>query len=229
MKTIGLLGGMSWESTTGYYHTLNTVVKETLGGLYSARIIMYSVDFAELADCLGKNDWNRIEDLLSDAAVKLAKAGADFLVIATNTMHQVAGAVQKAAGVPLIHIAEASADALLARGLKKVGLLGTKPTMEMDFYRQKLEAKNIGVVTPAEDDREAMNRIIFEELCRGIISEKSRADGLAIMERLRNNGAEGMLLACTELGLLFRPQDTDLPLFDTAVIHAEAAAREALR
>lgn len=228
MKTIGILGGMSWESTLEYYRVLNTSVKERLGGLASAKCLLYSVNFGEVEAWLAKGEWDKIAEELGGAAKRLETAGADLMIIATNTMHHVAGQVAAGLGIPLVHIADASADALSAAGLATVGLLGTKPTMEMDFYRKKLEARGFTVLTPEADDRTLMHRIIFEELCLGRVTEESRRLGLAIMDRLAARGAEGMLLACTELGLLFRPQDTPIPLFDTALIHARAAANLAL-
>lgn len=228
MKTIGLLGGMSWESTVEYYRVMNTTVREEMGGLHSARCLMYSVEFAELALWLHEGRWDAIELILSEAALKLEAAGADFIVIATNTMHQVADELEAKLRIPLIHIAEATADALLAAGIKKAGLLGTKPTMELDFYQAKLAARGIETVTPEAEDRNSLHRIIFEELCRGQISAESRRAGLAIIDRLAEQGAAGMILGCTELGLLFRPEDTPWPLFDTAILHARAAALKAM-
>ena len=228
MKTIGILGGMSWESTVEYYRILNTTVKERLGGLHSARCLMHSVDFGPVAAWLAEGRWDLIDEHLSAAALGLKKAGADFLIIATNTMHHVADSVAAKTGLPLLHIAEASADALEKAGIKRVGLLGTKPTMEMDFYRKILAGRGLEVLTPEEADRVLLHRIIFEELCLGLINENSRQAGLALIDRLAVRGAEGMLLACTELGLLFRPEDTPLPLFDTAIIHARAAALKAV-
>lgn len=228
MKTIGIIGGMSWESTTEYYRMLNTLAAEKLGGLRSAKCLIYSVDFGPLASAMAEGAWQLIESELVCAARKLEAAGADFILIATNTMHKMADEVSAAVGIPLIHIADCAADALLASGHKKVGLLGTKPTMEMDFYRDKLAARNIEVIIPQAEERFELHRIIFEELCRGIISDESRRLGLAMINRLVKNGAQGLLLGCTELALLFRPQDTPHPLFDTAEIHARSAFEKAL-
>lgn len=228
MKTIGMLGGMSWESSAEYYRVMNTTVREEKGGLHSARCLMYSVEFAELALWMYEGRWDAIEAILSEAALKLEAAGADFLIIATNTMHQVADGLEAKLGIPLLHIADAAADALSAAGIKKTGLLGTKPTMEMDFYQKKLADRGIEVLTPELEDRNTLHRIIFEELCRGRIIEESRRAGLAVMERLATRGATGMVLGCTELGLLFRPDDSPWPLFDTAILHARAAAMKAL-
>ena len=228
MKTIGIIGGMSWESTVEYYRIMNTAVKERLGGLHSARCVIHSVEFGELADWLANNEWDKIEDALVAAARSLETAGADFLLIATNTMHKVAGPVAASVKAPLVHIAETAAEALIAAGLKTVGLLGTRPTMELDFYRDILAARGLEVLIPQADDRAEMHRIIFEELCLGVVSDESRRKGLAMMDRLAGRGAGGLILGCTELGLLFRPEDTKLPLFDTAVIHALAAVDKAL-
>ena len=228
MKTIGIIGGMSWESTVEYYRLMNTAVKERLGGLHSAKCLIHSVEFGEVAGWLAQNEWDKIEADLVAAARGLETAGADFLLIATNTMHKVAGAVAASVKVPLLHIAETAAEALLAAGLKKVGLLGTRPTMEMDFYRDILAARGLEVLIPEAPDRAEMHRIIFEELCVGVVSEESRRTGLTMMNRLAERGAGGMILGCTELGLLFRPEDTTMPLFDTAVIHALAAVNKAL-
>lgn len=228
MKTIGMLGGMSWESSAEYYRVMNTTVREEKGGLHSARCLMYSVEFAELALWMYEGRWDAIELILSEAALKLEAAGADFLIIATNTMHQVANELEAKLGIPLLHIADTTADALLAAGIKKAGLLGTKPTMEMDFYQDKLAARGIEVLTPELEDRNTLHRIIFEELCRGRIDDESRRAGLAIIERLAARGATGMILGCTELGLLFRPEDSPWPLFDTAILHARAAALKAM-
>ncbi len=229
MKTIGILGGMSWESTLEYYRILNTAVKERLGGLASAKCLLHSVNFGEVEAWLARGEWDKIAAELGGAAQRLETAGADLMIIATNTMHHVAERVAGGLTVPLLHIADASADALSAAGLATVGLLGTRPTMEMNFYRDRLEARNFTVLTPDAGDRALLHRIIFEELCRGLVTEESRRAGLALMDRLAARGAEGMLLACTELGLLFRPRDTPIPLFDTALIHAQAAANLALR
>ena len=228
MKTIGVIGGMSWESTVEYYRIMNTAVKERLGGLHSAKCLIYSVEFGELSAWLAGGEWDKIQAALIDAARNLETAGADFLLIATNTMHNVAGPVAAAVKVPLLHIAETAADALVAAGLNKVGLLGTKPTMELDFYRDILAERGLEVLIPEAEDRAEMHRIIFEELCLGVVSDQSRREGLAIMDRLAGRGAEGMILGCTELGLLFRPEDTKMPLFDTAAIHALAAVDKSL-
>lgn len=228
MKTIGMLGGMSWESSAEYYRVLNTTVRQEKGGLHSARCLMYSVEFAELALWMYEGRWDVIGTILTEAALKLEAAGADFIIIATNTMHQAADDLEARLSVPLLHIAEVTAEALTAAGIKKAGLLGTRPTMEMDFYQDRLAARGIEVLTPEMAERNTMHRIIFEELCQGKISDESRQAGLAIMKGLADQGAEGMILGCTELGLLFRPGDSPWPLFDTAVLHARAAAMMAM-
>jgi len=228
MKTIGILGGMSWESTVEYYRIINTVVKEELGGLASARCLIYSLEFSELAAAMAEGDWDKIETRLTEAAVKLEKAGADFIIMATNTMHKMADALKAELGVPFLHIAEATADALAAEGIKKVGLLGTRPTMEMDFYSRKLAERGFEVLIPGEDERRELHRIIFEELCRGLISPASKKNALDIIQHLSERGATGIILGCTELGLLIKPEDTATPTFDTALIHARAAALKSL-
>ncbi|UQZ88426.1 aspartate racemase [Deltaproteobacteria bacterium Smac51] len=228
MKTIGLLGGMSWESTVEYYRVVNTTVKEALGGLHSARILMYSVDFAELAKFMADDGWDRIEAVLSCAARTLEEAGADFIVIGTNTMHKMADDIAASIAIPLFHIADATAEEVKEAGLTRLGLLGTRPTMEMDFYREKLKGHGLEVLTPPEDDRAELQRIIFDELCRGIVDEGSKKTAREIIGRLSERGAEGIILGCTELGMLIHPDDTPLPLFDTAVVHARRAALLAL-
>lgn len=228
MKTIGMLGGMSWESSADYYRVMNSTVREEMGGLHSARCLMYSVEFAELALWMYEGRWDAIEAILSEAALKLEAAGADFLIIATNTMHQVADELAAKLSIPLLHIADTAADALLAAGVKKAGLLGTRPTMELDFYRDKLAARGIEVLTPEPAERNAMHRIIFEELCLGEVTEEARRTGQAIIKGLADKGATGIILGCTELGMLFRPEDSPYPLFDTAVLHARAAAMKAM-
>lgn len=228
MKTIGLLGGMSWESTVEYYRVLNTVVQERLGGLHSARILMYSVDFNDLAQFMAVGGWDKIGSILSRAAKTLEEAGADFIVIGTNTMHIVAGDIAASLSVPILHIADALADDVKPTGMKRLGLLGTRPTMEMDFYREKLAAHSLEAIIPPEDDRAEMHRIIMDELCRGRIMQSSKEAATSIIARLRARGAEGIILGCTELGLLIHSEDTDMPLFDTALIHARRAALFAL-
>lgn len=228
MKTIGLIGGMSWESTVTYYQLINETVKQQLGGLHSAKILMYSVDFAEIEEYQAQGKWAESADVLAQAAVNLETAGADFLLICTNTMHKVAPQVQSRVSIPLIHIAEATADALKAKGITTVGLLGTKYTMTQDFYKQKLIDAGISVVIPDEAGVELVNHVIYDELCLGIVKEESRQSYTAIIEQLRSRGAQGVILGCTEIGLLISQANTSLPVFDTTRIHAEKAALFAL-
>lgn len=228
MKTIGLIGGMSWESTVTYYQIINETVKRELGGLHSAKILLYSVDFAEIEACQAKGEWEKSAGILSEAAVKLEKAGADHIVICTNTMHKVAPEVQRHISVPLIHIAEATAGELKKHGISKVGLLGTRYTMTQDFYKSKLTGAGIEVLIPDREGIETVHRVIYDELCLGIISEESRRQYLAVIDALAQNGAQAVILGCTEIGLLIRQQDVSLPVFDTTRIHAVRAARLAI-
>lgn len=224
MKTIGLIGGMSWESTVTYYQIINNTVKEMLGGLHSAKILLYSVDFAEIEACQSGGDWDKSVELLSEAAVKLEKAGADFIVICTNTMHKVASRIQSAISVPIVHIADATADELLDAGVSTVALLGTKYTMTQDFYKERLAARGLKVLIPCESDIELVNRVIYEELCLGNIADKSRMEYQRIIRELKERGAGAVILGCTEIGLLIKQKDSVLPVFDTAQIHARKAA-----
>lgn len=228
MKTIGLLGGMSWESTVSYYQIVNRRIKESLGGLHSARCLLYSVDFQEIETCQTRGDWEKSARILGAAAQALEKGGADFLLICTNTMHKVAPRVQAAVSIPLLHIAEVTAAEILGRGLKRVGLLGTRYTMEEDFYSGILRDKGLEVLIPDAPERAQINEIIFKELCRGEIRAASRQKFQGIVNGLARRGAQGIILGCTEIGLLLGAQDAELPLFDTTVLHAEAAARLAL-
>lgn len=228
MKTIGLLGGMSWESTVTYYQIINETVKEALGGLHSAKILLYSVDFAEIEACQAAGNWDKSADILADAAQGLEKAGAELLVICTNTMHKVAPQIQARIHIPIVHIAEATANALKQQGISRVALLGTKYTMTQTFYREKLEQAGISVLIPAADDIETVNRVIYEELCLGIISDVSKAEYLRIINTLESQGAQGVILGCTEIGLLISQTDTAIPVFDTTKIHAVRAAELAL-
>jgi len=228
MRTMGLIGGMSWESTVSYYKIVNTVVKERLGGLHSARCVLYSVDFQELEECLRQGNWDRIADILSEAGHSLEKAGAEFAVICTNTMHNVARQVEERLSIPLLHIADATADVILARGIRRVGLLGTAYTMEKDFYTGRLRERGLEALVPEADARDELNRIIFEELCLGTVLPASRAKLLADINALAARGAEGVILGCTELGMLVAQEDTAVPLFDTADIHARSAALRSL-
>lgn len=228
MKTIGLIGGMSWESTVTYYQVINRVVAERLGGLHSARIVLYSVDFDEIERCQSSGAWDRSAQILAEAARALERAGADMVLICTNTMHKVAGEVASAVSIPLLHIADMTADELERENIKTVGLLGTRYTMEQDFYTGVLEKRGITVLTPDEKDRSLVNHVIFDELCRGEIRDESRAEFLRIIHELAENGAQGVILGCTEIGLLVCSGDTDVPLFDTTFIHAHGAAQKAL-
>lgn len=224
MKTIGLIGGMSWESTVTYYQILNETVKQRLGGLHSAKILLYSVDFDEIEKYQSSGEWEKSAEVLSQAAMNLEKAGADFIVICTNTMHKVAPKIQSHISIPIIHIAEATADELIKRGISRVALLGTKYTMTQDFYKDKLLKAGIDVVIPDLAGIETVNDIIYKELCLGIISEASKKKYLEIIGRLAKQGAQGVILGCTEIGLLIQQADTSLPVFDTTRIHAIKAA-----
>jgi aspartate racemase len=229
MKTIGMLGGMSWESTVPYYQIINRLVGKRIGGLHSARILLYSVDFHDIERLQHADRWEEAGALLSNAARALESAGADFLVLCTNTMHRVAPQIEASVSIPLLHIADATAESISSSGLGRVGLLGTRFTMEQEFYRGRLEQRHgLEVVVPSERDRESVHRIIYEELCRGKIREASRAEILRIVADLVASGSEGVILGCTEIGLLVRRTDTSVPLFDTAEIHAEKAALRAL-
>lgn len=224
MKTIGLIGGMSWESTVSYYKIINETVKDELGGLHSAKCILYSVDFKEIEDCQAKGEWEKSGDILADAAVSLEKAGADFIIICTNTMHKVAAQIQSKISIPIVHIAEATADELEKNNITKVALLGTKYTMTQDFYKMKLMNRGIEVLIPDDNDIEIVNSVIYNELCLGMVSEKSKVEYLRIVDKLTESGAQGVILGCTEIGLLLKPEDTTAALFDTTVIHATKAA-----
>lgn len=230
MKILGLIGGMSWESTIPYYRMINQQVKEQLGGLHSAKIILYSVDFHDIEQLQAKGDWQTAAQLLSDAAVSLKRAGAEVIVVCTNTMHKVADEIEAASGLPLLHIADATAARIKQQGISKIGLLGTRYTMEQDFYRGRLTEKhNIEVITPDSADREIINRIIYEELCLGIINETSRQEYRRIMGKLEQQGVQGIIFGCTEITLLVNAQDANVPVFDTTAIHAKAAAEYALK
>ena len=229
MKTIGLLGGMSWESTVPYYQTINRVVGTERGGLHSARIVLFSVDFHEIEQLQHADLWSEAADLLIHAARALERAGVDFLVLCTNTMHRVAPEITRAVPLPLLHIADTTAERIEAAGLRRVGLLATRFTMEQDFYRGRLErGHGLQVLVPPPEDRERVHRVIYDELCRGIVREESRAEYRRIAGDLVGRGADGIVLGCTEITLLFRPEDAQVPVFDTTHIHAEAAARYAL-
>ena len=224
LKTIGLIGGMSWESTVTYYKIINEVIKEKLGGLHSAKCVLYSVDFQEIEECQANGNWEKSGEILGEAAYNLEKAGADFIVICTNTMHKVVNQIKEKISIPILHIAEMTAEKILEKGLKNIALLGTKYTMEQDFYKSKLIEKGINVIIPDKNDIETINEVIYDELCLGTINFNSKKKFLEIVDKLRNKEAEGIILGCTEIGLLIKNADTDVPLFDTAIIHAEQAA-----
>jgi len=223
MKTVGLIGGMSWESTITYYQLLNEGVKDTLGGLHSAKILLYSVDFYEIEALMSRGEWEKAADVLGGVAQRLETAGADMILICTNTLHKVAPQVQERIHVPLVHIAEAAADELRANGIRRVGLLGTKYTMTQEFYRDKLTERGIDVLIPEGGDIDLVNRVIFDELCLGVVKPDSKAAYLRVISELQARGAQGILLGCTELGLIVSAEDVSLPLFDTTVIHAKKA------
>ncbi|WP_152221329.1 aspartate/glutamate racemase family protein [Pseudomonas sp. SCB32] len=229
MKTIGLIGGMSWESTIPYYRQINQTIKERLGGLHSAKIVLYSVDFHEIERLQHAGDWDAAGLLLAGAARSLHAAGADFLVLCTNTMHKVAPAIEAAVDIPLLHIADPTAEAIRAAGLTTVGLLGTRFTMEQAFYKDRLQERfDLQVLTPSEDERQVVHRIIYEELCLGQIRDESREAYRRIIASLVERGAQAVILGCTEISLLVGPQDASVPLFDTTTIHARQAAERAL-
>ncbi|WP_349674846.1 aspartate/glutamate racemase family protein [Lacrimispora sp.] len=228
MKTIGIIGGMSWESTVTYYQIMNETVKQELGGFHSAKILLYSVDFSEIERCQAEGDWEKSGDILSGAAESLEKAGADFLVIATNTMHKVVPQIQKRIHIPIVHIAEVTAEELKQNHITTVALLGTKYTMTQEFYKEKLENAGIRVLIPEAKEIEVVNSIIFDELCLGSILETSKERYLQIIEGLKKRGAQGVILGCTEIGFLIKQEDTDLPVFDTTIIHAVKAAKLSL-
>lgn len=229
LKTIGLIGGMSWENTATYYKIINETVKEKLGGLHSAKCILYSVDFQEIEECQANGNWEKSGEILGEAAYNLEKAGADFIVICTNTMHKVVNQIKEKISVPILHIAEMTAEKILEKGLKNIALLGTKYTMEQDFYKSKLIEKGINVIIPDKNDIETINEVIYDELCLGTINFNSKKKFLEIVDKLRSKGAEGIILGCTEIGLLIKNEDTDVPLFDTAIIHAEQAAMYSIK
>jgi aspartate racemase len=229
MKTIGMIGGMSWESTLEYYRIVNQEVKARLGGLHSAKCLLYSVDFEEIEALQRKDQWPEAAGVLSRAAQSLEKGGADFILICTNTMHKVAAEVEASVAIPLLNIADATAEKIKAAGMRKIALLGTRFTMEEDFYKGRLvDAFGLDVLVPDEPEMDVIHRVIYEELCLGKIDSSSRQKYLEVIDRLKGEGAEGVILGCTEIGLLVRQADTDIPLFDTTEIHARAAVEFAL-
>ena len=229
MKTIGLIGGLSWESSIEYYRLINQETQKRLGGLHSAKCLMYSFDFDEIENLQAAGDWDAATRRMTEAAISLQRGGADCIVICSNTMHRMADEVSAAVDLPLLHIADATAAAIRAAGLGRVGLLGTRFTMEQDFYRGRLVDRfGLDVIVPGAANRETVHRIIYEELVRGIINDASRAQYQAVIEALRTEGAEAIILGCTEIGLLIGDQLSPIPLFDTTVLHARAAVDWAL-
>lgn len=229
MKTIGLLGGMSWESTLPYYRIVNEVVKARLGGLHSAKVVLYSVDFHEIEQLQQTGDWQAAGRLLGNAAARTEVAGADFIVLCTNTMHRVADAIEASIQIPLLHIADPTAHAIKRAGLSKVGLLGTRFTMEQAFYKDRLiDRHGLSVLVPKQQDREMVHRVIYEELCLGRVDDRSRQAYRRVMAALVAEGAQAIILGCTEISLLVGPGDAEVPLFDTTRLHALSAAEYAL-
>lgn len=228
MKTIGLIGGMSFESTVEYYRIINEEVKNRLGGLHSAKCILYSVDFAEIEYYQAAGEWEKAGILLGEAAFSLEKAGADFIIICTNTMHKVISYIADKINIPILHIADATAKQIINSNISTVGLLGTKYTMEQDFYKSRIETHNIKVLVPESSEREMINNIIYDELCLGIIQLSSKDYYQKVIDSLVAKGAQGIILGCTEVGLLIKQEDVSVPLFDTTVIHAIEAVNKAL-
>lgn len=229
MKTIGLIGGMSCESTVPYYRLVNEGIKARLGGLHSAKVVLYSVDFHEIEQLQRDGDWDTAGEVLADAARRVQAAGADLLVLCTNTMHKVAPQMEAAVSIPLLHIADATGAAITAAGHRTVGLLGTRFTMEQHFYRQRLQDRHgLQVLVPDADDRRIVHDVIYDELCRGVIRDPSRDAYRRVMDDLVARGAQAIILGCTEISLLVGPQDARVPLFDTTALHASAAVEAAL-
>lgn len=229
MKTIGLIGGMSWESSVEYYRIINELTRERFGGLHSAKCIMHSYDFDQIADAQRRDDWKGLADRLVDTAEKLKASGADFVIICTNTMHKLADEVQDRAGIPVLHIADATGQKIREKGLKKVALLGTKYTMESDFYRERLaERYGLDVIIPDAEERQLIHSVIFDELCQGIMKLSSKEAFKDIIGDMVSMGVEGVVLGCTEIPLLIKQEDVDVPVFDTTQIHAEAALKMAI-
>ncbi|TMP49339.1 MULTISPECIES: aspartate/glutamate racemase family protein [unclassified Pseudoalteromonas] len=229
MKTIGLIGGMSWESTQSYYQLLNQGIKNKLGGLHSAKIVLVSLDFAEIAMLQQQQDWPQMAEILIKAAKQVEAAGADYLLICTNTMHKLAKQVQAAVAIPLLHIADAVGENLIQHNFKKVALLGTQFTMEQDFYKQRLADKfAIDVLIPDAQGRETVHRVIYDELCKGVISPQSKAEYLTIIDNLTQQGAEAIILGCTEIALLVQQADTSIPLLDSTALHCAMALENSL-
>ncbi len=230
MKTIGLLGGMSWESTVSYYQLINQGINKELGGFHSAKIILNSIDFAEIEALQHQGEWDKTAAILAKAAQSIQNAGADFILICTNTMHKVASAVESDIDIPLVHIADATGQALVENQVKNVGLLGTKFTMEQDFYKQRLSDQfNLSVLIPEADERDDVHHIIYNELCQGKIKETSKQRYLDIINNLQEKGAEAIILGCTEITLLVKQTDTTTPLYDTTQLHAQCAIDLAIK
>jgi len=228
VKTIGLIGGMSWESTQTYYRLINQRVREELGGLHSAKLVLYSVDFAEIETLQHQGDWRATGEILGAVGQSVESAGAEFLVLCTNTMHKVASQIERAVSIPLLHIADATANVLKKDGVTCVGLLGTRFTMEQEFYLGRLQDHGIRVVVPNETERESIHSVIYNELCQGVIKPDSKTEYLGVVASLAERGAKGVILGCTEIGLLIQGSDTDIKLYDTTEIHAEQAVQHAL-
>jgi aspartate racemase len=228
MKTIGVLGGMSWESTAHYYRVLNEAVRDRVGGLHSAELVMHSVDFAPIAELQKQDDWDAAAVILGEAARGLAAAGAEFLVIATNTMHIVADEIEAAAGIPVLHIADPTADAAIEAGVTTLGLLATRFTMEKDFYIKRLEERGLTAIVPDLADRDTVHRIIYDELVLGVVRDESREEYRGVIQRLIDRGADGIIYGCTEIMMLVGPEDSSVPTFDTTELHALAAVDRAL-
>lgn len=229
LKTIGLIGGMSWKSTIEYYEVINETVRSRLGGFHSAKCLMYTVDFAEIEILQRENKWKEVSDIMVDIANKLKKGGADFIVICTNTIHKVVSEIEKKVGIKVLHIVELTGKKIIQNGMKKVGLLGTKFTMEGDFYKNILKDRfNIDVIVPNEVEREFIHKVIFEELCKGILNKTSKEKYKEIIDSLVLIGAEGVILGCTEIPLLIKQEDVSIPVFDTTKIHAVSAVEFAL-
>ncbi len=228
MKTIGLIGGMSWESTVEYYRLINEEIKCRRGGFHSARCLLYSIDFAEIEYFMRTDQWDKIAPVLIGAAKTLEKAGVDYIILCTNTMHKFFEPIQEAISIDVLHIADATADEILKANIKKVGLLGTKPTMEQDFYKKRLEKKGIDVIVPDAKSRDVVHQIIFDELCLGKVDLNSKSAYIRIIEGLSSIGAAGIILGCTEITLLLKKEDVKIPLFDTTYIHAIKAVERAL-
>ncbi|MED1580362.1 aspartate/glutamate racemase family protein [Bacillus amyloliquefaciens] len=228
MKTIGLIGGMSWESSAEYYRIINEEIKKKLGGLHSAKCLLYSVDFKEIEHYQSVGAWDKAGEALGEVARSLEKAGADFIVICTNTMHKVLGYIQEMITIPILHIADATAEQIIRQDIRSIGLLGTKYTMEQDFYKSRIASHDINVIVPDDDERELINNIIYQELCLGEIKQSSKNIYKKIINNLVDRGAEGIILGCTEIGLLVKADDSKVPLFDRTLIHAQKAVNKSL-